>query len=140
VVGISDQPDHGRHRLSGFHLLSLARQASGNQQPTSLDRLAGVGPEALPRPRLRQRAGTCRGHAGQIRVICVFDQGTPARSVPCAESAFGSVLPTRRLANPVTLCDGHGVFLVAASGQIQMAANTTVRTLLRAQHGGAGRY
>ena len=29
----------------------------------------------------------------------------------------------RRLANPVTLCDGHGVFFVAASGQIQMAAD-----------------
>jgi hypothetical protein len=30
----------------------------------------------------------------------------------------------RRLANPVTLCDGHGVFFVAASGQIRMAANS----------------
>lgn len=29
----------------------------------------------------------------------------------------------RRLANPVTLCDGHGVFFVAASGQIRMAAS-----------------
>ena len=30
----------------------------------------------------------------------------------------------RRLADPVTLCDGHGFFFVAASGQIRMAANT----------------
>jgi hypothetical protein len=30
----------------------------------------------------------------------------------------------RRLANPVTFCDGHEVFLVAASGQIRMAANS----------------
>jgi hypothetical protein len=33
-------------------------------------------------------------------------------------------LAARRLAHPVTLCDGHGVFFVAASGQIQMAADT----------------
>lgn len=32
-------------------------------------------------------------------------------------------MAVRRLANPVTLCDGHGVFFVAASGQIRMAAN-----------------
>jgi hypothetical protein len=32
-------------------------------------------------------------------------------------------LAARRLANLVTLCDGHGVFFVAASGQIQMAAD-----------------
>jgi hypothetical protein len=31
----------------------------------------------------------------------------------------------RRLANPVTLCDDHGVvFFVTASGQIRMAADT----------------
>jgi hypothetical protein len=30
----------------------------------------------------------------------------------------------RRPANPVTFCDGHRVFFVAASGQIRMAANT----------------
>jgi hypothetical protein len=35
----------------------------------------------------------------------------------------GSVA-ARRLANPVTFCDGHGVFFVAASGQIRMAADT----------------
>jgi len=29
----------------------------------------------------------------------------------------------RRRANPVTLCDVHGIFFVAASGQIRMAAN-----------------
>jgi hypothetical protein len=29
----------------------------------------------------------------------------------------------RRLTNPVTICDGHGVFFVAASGQIPMAAD-----------------
>jgi hypothetical protein len=34
----------------------------------------------------------------------------------------GSVT-VRRLANPVTLCDGHGFFFVAASGQIRMAAD-----------------
>ena len=31
-----------------------------------------------------------------------------------------------RLANRVTLCDSHGVFFVAASGQIQMAADNVV--------------
>ena len=36
----------------------------------------------------------------------------------------GSVA-VRRLANPVTLCDGHDVFFVAASGQIRMAADTS---------------
>ena len=39
----------------------------------------------------------------------------------------GSVA-ARRLANPVTLCDGHGVFFVAASGQIRMAADSARRT------------
>jgi hypothetical protein len=34
----------------------------------------------------------------------------------------------RRLANPVTFCDGHEVFLVAASGQIWMAVNTAITT------------
>jgi len=29
----------------------------------------------------------------------------------------------RRLAKPVTVCDGHGVFFMAASGQIRMATN-----------------
>jgi hypothetical protein len=44
------------------------------------------------------------------------------------ERVFGvrGSLAARRLANPVTLCDGHGVFFVAASGQIQMAADTAV--------------
>jgi hypothetical protein len=37
----------------------------------------------------------------------------------------GSVA-VRRLANPVTLCDGYGVFFVAASGQVRMAANRRV--------------
>ena len=35
-------------------------------------------------------------------------------------SVRGSVA-VHRLANLVTLCDGHGVFFVAASGQIRMA-------------------
>ena len=41
------------------------------------------------------------------------------------EHVFGvrGSVAVRRLANPVTLCDGHGVFFVAASGQIRMAAN-----------------
>ena len=34
----------------------------------------------------------------------------------------GSVA-VRRLANPVTLCGGHGAFFVAASGQIRKAAD-----------------
>jgi hypothetical protein len=38
----------------------------------------------------------------------------------------------RRLANPVTFCDGHEVFLVAASGQIRMAANTLLARRLTA--------
>lgn len=33
-------------------------------------------------------------------------------------------MAVRRLANPVTPCDGHGVFFVAARGQIRMAADT----------------
>ena len=36
----------------------------------------------------------------------------------------GSVA-VRRLANPVTLCDGHGVFFMAATRQIWMAADET---------------
>ena len=40
-----------------------------------------------------------------------------------------------RLPNPVTLCDGNGVFFVAASGQIRMAADT----LALGFHGLAGR-
>jgi hypothetical protein len=41
-------------------------------------------------------------------------------------SAFGAAWRAPRLANPVTLCDGHGIFFVAASGQIQiqMAADS----------------
>jgi hypothetical protein len=38
------------------------------------------------------------------------------------DAAFGAA-GVRRLPNPVTLCDGRGVFLVATSGQIRMAAN-----------------
>ncbi len=45
-------------------------------------------------------------------------------------------MAVRRLANPVTLCDGHGVVFVAASGQIRMAANTGTRQLqLKAYRG-----
>jgi hypothetical protein len=39
-------------------------------------------------------------------------------------SAGRGSLGARRLANPVTLCDGHSVFFVAVSRQIQMAADT----------------
>ena len=35
-------------------------------------------------------------------------------------------LAARRLADPVTLCDGYGVFFMAGSGQIQVAADTRV--------------
>ena len=45
----------------------------------------------------------------------------------------GSVA-VRRLANPVTLCNDHGVFFVAASGQIRMAANSWRRRRGAHQH------
>jgi hypothetical protein len=45
-------------------------------------------------------------------------------SVSRAESAFGSRLAAQCPRNPITLCDGHGVFFMAASGQIRMAADT----------------
>jgi hypothetical protein len=47
------------------------------------------------------------------------------RTVDPLKRRFGvrGSVAVRRLANPVTLCDGHGVFFVAASGQIRMAAN-----------------
>lgn len=35
----------------------------------------------------------------------------------------GSSVAVRLPANPITLCNGHGVFIVAASGQIRMAAD-----------------
>src|SRR6202035_3213360 len=40
----------------------------------------------------------------------------------CRVGVRGSVA-VRRLANPVTLCDDHGVFFVTASGQIRMLAD-----------------
>ena len=40
-------------------------------------------------------------------------------------SAFGSRLVAQYPKTPVALCDGHGIFLVAASGQILMAADMT---------------
>jgi hypothetical protein len=46
----------------------------------------------------------------------------PARS-SARQSRRSATVATRRLANSVTLCDGHRVFFVAASGQIRMAAD-----------------
>jgi hypothetical protein len=47
------------------------------------------------------------------------DMAAPPRLI----GVRGSVA-VRQLANPVTLSDDHGVFFVAASGQIRMAADT----------------
>jgi hypothetical protein len=40
-----------------------------------------------------------------------------------------SRMAVHRLANLVALCDGQGVFFVAASGQIRLAANSARRSL-----------
>jgi hypothetical protein len=50
----------------------------------------------------------------------------PGGHVPLVVGVRGNVA-MRRLANPVTFCDGHSVFFVAASGQILMAAETCTR-------------
>jgi hypothetical protein len=41
-----------------------------------------------------------------------------------AESAFGADLAARPPANPITVCDGHEVNFVTATGQILMAVHT----------------
>jgi hypothetical protein len=56
---------------------------------------------SICRPRRTATAPECQPHR--------FDRGS---------------VTVRRPANPVTFCDGHRVFFVAASGQIRMAANT----------------
>src|ERR1019366_6136055 len=52
-------------------------------------------------------------------------QGVPANVDSRKMSAFGSRLVAQYPKTPVALCDGHGIFLVAASGQILMAADMT---------------
>ena len=57
-------------------------------------------------------------------LVDLREVSTP-RTVDPLKRRFGvrGSVAVRRLANPVTVCDGHGVFFVAASGQIRMAAS-----------------
>jgi hypothetical protein len=66
--------------------------------------------------------GRCRAHITTRRTA---DDAVDARAL------FGvrSRMAVRRLANPVALSDGQGVFFVAASGQIRLAANSARRSL-----------
>ena len=56
------------------------------------------------------------------------------QAYPSSDSVPGSVA-VLRLANPVTFCDGHSAFFVAASGPIRMAADrpfSDARTIVEA--------
>ena len=60
----------------------------------------------------------------QSWLICTPERLTNEIKNGRAHSAGRNQARMQRLTNPVTLCDGHGVFLVAASGQLLMAAHT----------------
>jgi hypothetical protein len=51
-------------------------------------------------------------------------EGPQCLAAGACQAAWERRLEQRRLANPVTFCDGHGIFFVAASGRIQMAADS----------------
>ena len=60
-------------------------------------------------------------------------RSSPARAiapVTCSYSAFGAEPAARRPANPITLCDGHGVDFATVTGQILMAVHTRVASPL----------
>ena len=142
MIGISDQPDHSPLRLSGFHLLSLVRQAGGNQQPTSLDRLAGVGPEALPRSRLRQAAATVDMRArsglsapstrGLRRGPC------PAQSRRSGATVRLAAVTSRDRRGGLTVCEssllgpaaGPAFRVPAGSGRCPMSATASPSTVI----------
>jgi hypothetical protein len=88
------------------------------------DRPAGPLPAAA---RAAMRTSPPMSRAVQNRSIC--KPRRTATAPECQPHLFdrGSVT-VRRLANPVTFCDGHGVLFVAASGQIRMAANRCERS------------
>jgi hypothetical protein len=65
----------------------------------------------------------CGHHGLPNWAICVKSRHHERSSLCSADSEFGQ--HGGRLANPVTLCGGHGVFFVAASGQIRIAANNS---------------
>jgi hypothetical protein len=50
----------------------------------------------------------------------------PSGAIAARAYSAGRSVAVRRLANPVTLCDGHEVFFLTASGQIRMTANNLV--------------
>lgn len=52
---------------------------------------------------------------------------TAAATVSRTDSAIRGSVAVRRLANPVTVCDGDGACFMAASGQIPMAADIRPR-------------
>jgi hypothetical protein len=60
------------------------------------------------------------------RVICAYARDGNTTVIRRPESAFGADLAARRPANPITLCDDHGIDFVTVAGHIPMAVHSTL--------------
>jgi hypothetical protein len=74
-----------------------------------------------------------RFHIDRAELVNLATRATANQAAGQALRVGRGSVEVRRLANLVTLCDGREVFFVAASGQIQMAANIEPRTTVESR-------